>query len=79
MVEDLRHKNSRGFGSMAIHSMLLLKQFDACLELEPSLLKRRKASLLVRPSFTINGTPAPVGMLGNSALVITSTDHDQAR
>ena len=38
VVADLRTKNSRGFGSLGIHSALLLDQLDACLRLEGSLI-----------------------------------------
>ena len=38
VVDDLRYKHSRGFGSMNIHRMLLRAQLDRCLQLEPTLI-----------------------------------------
>ena len=37
VVEDLRTKRTRGFGSHPIHARLLLAQLDECLRLEPEL------------------------------------------
>jgi len=37
VVDDLKYKNSRGFGSMKIHSLLLLDQLDQCRKLKPDL------------------------------------------
>jgi hypothetical protein len=41
-----------------------------------SLLSRKKASVIVRPSLTVNGTPVTLSVLEDVRLVITSTDHD---
>lgn len=41
-----------------------------------SLLSRQKASVIVRPSLTVNGTPVTLSVLEDVRLVITSTDHD---
>ncbi len=38
VVEDLRHENSSGFGSHPIHSQMLMKQLEECLELAPELI-----------------------------------------
>ncbi len=38
IVEDLKFKNSGGFGSHAVHGLLTLEQLDRCLELMPELL-----------------------------------------
>lgn len=40
------------------------------------LLAHRKALLVVRPTLTINGEAAPIGLLEQIALTITATDHD---
>ena len=37
VIDDLNHKDSGGFGSLGIHSALLLDQLDTCLELKPNL------------------------------------------
>ncbi len=42
VVRDLQHRSSRGFGSLDIHSRLLLSQLDECLVLAPDLLDNRK-------------------------------------
>ncbi len=39
IVEDLRERSSRGFGSLAIHSQLLRSQLDECLTLMPNLIE----------------------------------------
>ncbi|MFT5240214.1 MAG: hypothetical protein ACI9X0_001185 [Kiritimatiellia bacterium] len=39
VIDDLNYKNSRGFGSHAIHAQLLLTQLDECIALKPDLLK----------------------------------------
>lgn len=41
-----------------------------------SLLKRKTAEVLVRPRLLINGNPAPLKLLEETRLTITSTDHD---
>lgn len=41
-----------------------------------SLLSRSKASVVIRPSLTINGTPVTLSVLEDVRLVIASTDHD---
>ncbi|MDA0282714.1 MAG: hypothetical protein O3B86_05115 [Planctomycetota bacterium] len=41
-----------------------------------SLLTRKKASVVIRPSLTINGTPVTLSVLEDVRLTITSTDHD---
>ena len=41
-----------------------------------SLLKRKKAQLVVRTQLTLNGTPVTLSLLENPRLVLTSTDHD---
>ena len=41
-----------------------------------SLLKRRSAEVLIRPSVALNGTPSTVKLLEDVKLVITSTDLD---
>ena len=38
VVSDLNYKYSRGFGSHAIHALLLLTQLEACVEMKPDLL-----------------------------------------
>ncbi|MGE0758242.1 MAG: hypothetical protein AB7O38_14535, partial [Pirellulaceae bacterium] len=50
VVEDLNYKQSRGFGSLEIHSRLLLAQLDECLRLKPDLLNQQQfvAAYLVR-------------------------------
>ncbi|MHC4404176.1 MAG: hypothetical protein ACYTG0_31365 [Planctomycetota bacterium] len=40
VVDDLNHKDSRGFGSFAIHKQLLLLQLEQCLKLKPDLLNQ---------------------------------------
>lgn len=40
------------------------------------LLNRRDMQLVVRASLSVNGEPAPLGLLGNTRLVITSVDRD---
>ena len=40
VVDDLNHPNSGGFGSFAIHKLLLLPQLDECLKLKPDLLNQ---------------------------------------
>ena len=40
-----------------------------------SLLKRKKAKLIIRPSLQLNGTPVTLSVLENVRLVIASTDH----
>ncbi len=40
VVDDLIHPNSGGFGSFAIHKLLLLPQLDECLQLKPDLLNQ---------------------------------------
>ncbi|NQU24829.1 MAG: hypothetical protein HQ567_26400 [Candidatus Nealsonbacteria bacterium] len=39
-VDDLNHKDSRGFGSFPIHKQLLLVQLEQCLKLKPDLLNQ---------------------------------------
>jgi hypothetical protein len=41
-----------------------------------SLLNRRRASVVVRPSLKVNGTPVTLSVLEDVRLTITSTDHD---
>lgn len=41
-----------------------------------SLLDRRKARVVVRPSLSVNGTPVSLNVLKNARLLITSTDRD---
>jgi len=41
-----------------------------------SLLTRRKASVVLRPELTINGTPVTLSVLEDVRLVISSVDHD---
>lgn len=41
-----------------------------------ALLKLQKASVLIRPALTINGTPVSLKILEDVRLTITSTDHD---
>jgi hypothetical protein len=38
IIKDLRHRNSRGFGSHPIHTRLLLQQMNELLQLDPGLL-----------------------------------------
>ncbi|MBK8979446.1 MAG: hypothetical protein IPM29_26400 [Planctomycetes bacterium] len=38
IVADLKHEDSRGFGSLGIHRLLLLDQLDECVRLMPELL-----------------------------------------
>ncbi len=40
VVDDLKYRNSRGFGSFNIHRQLLKSQLDECLELHPALLNQ---------------------------------------
>jgi hypothetical protein len=40
VVDDLDHKDSRGFGSFPIHMQLLLVQLEQCLKLKPDLLNQ---------------------------------------
>jgi len=40
VVDDLNAKDSKGFGSLAVHSRLLLAQLDECLGLKPDLLSQ---------------------------------------
>ncbi|NQT38157.1 MAG: hypothetical protein HQ581_11745, partial [Planctomycetes bacterium] len=40
VVDDLNTKDSRGFGSFAIHKQLLLVQLEQCLKLKPDLLNQ---------------------------------------
>jgi len=40
VVDDLNHKDSRGFGSFPIHKQLLLAQLEQCLKLKPDLLNQ---------------------------------------
>jgi len=40
VVDDLTFPNSGGFGSLAIHKLLLLAQLDECLKLKPDLLNQ---------------------------------------
>lgn len=40
VVDDLKHKYSRGFGSLPVHKRLLLPQLDECLRLKPDLLNK---------------------------------------
>jgi len=40
VVDDLNFANSGGFGSLAIHKLLLLTQLDECLKLKPDLLNQ---------------------------------------
>jgi len=42
VVADLKHRTSRGFGSLDIHGHLLLTQLDECLVLASDLLENRK-------------------------------------
>ena len=37
VVADLKYKDSRGFGSLPIHNLLLVNQLDECLTLMPEL------------------------------------------
>jgi hypothetical protein len=41
-----------------------------------SLLKRKKAKVIIRPSLQLNGTPVTLSVLENVRLVIASTDQD---
>jgi hypothetical protein len=41
-----------------------------------SLLNQRRASVIVRPSLKVNGTPLTLSVLEDVRLTITSTDHD---
>jgi hypothetical protein len=41
-----------------------------------SLLNYRRASVVVRPSLKVNGTPVTLSVLEDARLTITSTDHD---
>ena len=41
-----------------------------------ALLKGRKATLAVRPAFTVNGMPAPLAVLEEVTLLVSSVDHD---
>ncbi len=40
VIADLKTKNSRGFGSLGIHRLLLLSQLNRCAELDSNLLKQ---------------------------------------
>ncbi|MFV1991867.1 MAG: hypothetical protein ACC652_14135, partial [Acidimicrobiales bacterium] len=40
ILDDLKYKNSGGFGSIAIHKNLLLRQLDECVEQRPDLLNQ---------------------------------------
>ncbi|MBC8353133.1 MAG: hypothetical protein H8E66_14145 [Planctomycetes bacterium] len=40
IVDDLNYRNSKPFGSMAIHTQLLTEQLDECLRLKPDLLNQ---------------------------------------
>jgi len=40
VVDDLNYQNSRGFGAMPIHGLLLLSQLDECLKGKPDLLNQ---------------------------------------
>ena len=40
--ENLKTKNSSGFGSLAIHNFLMLEQLDACAQKQPNLLGLKK-------------------------------------
>jgi hypothetical protein len=42
VVDDLRERGSRGFGSLKIHGQLLRTQLDACARLDPRLLNNPK-------------------------------------
>ncbi len=42
VVEDLKEKTSRGFGSLPIHGQLLLSQLDECLTLLPGLIEEAR-------------------------------------
>ncbi|MEE3369902.1 MAG: hypothetical protein VX346_11210, partial [Planctomycetota bacterium] len=41
VVADLKHRDSKPFGTLAIHRQLLRDQLDACLELKPDLLNQQ--------------------------------------
>ena len=41
IILDLNHKGSRGFGSLSIHSKLLLSQLEECIQKKPALLNDR--------------------------------------
>ncbi|MHC5070783.1 MAG: hypothetical protein ACYTGO_09895 [Planctomycetota bacterium] len=41
VVRNLRHRRSRGFGSLTIHGRLLLAQLEECVRLRPKLLNER--------------------------------------
>jgi len=41
VVRNLRHRRSRGFGSLTIHGRLLLAQLEECVRLRPRLLNER--------------------------------------
>ena len=41
VIRDLNHKGSRGFGSLPIHSKLLLTQLEKCIQKKPGLLNDR--------------------------------------
>ncbi|MDP6424647.1 MAG: hypothetical protein QGG14_07880, partial [Planctomycetota bacterium] len=41
IVRNLKHRRSRGFGSLGIHKRLLLAQLDECARLRPALLNER--------------------------------------
>lgn len=49
VVDDLNHRDSRGFGSMEIHKLLLLDQLEECLTLKPEL---RNETLFVQVYLT---------------------------
>ncbi len=42
VIDDLNYKNSRGFGAVPIHGLLLLSQLDTCLKLKPDLINNTK-------------------------------------
>ena len=42
VIADLRQKDSRGFGSLPIHGLLLWDQLDECLKLRPELLNQQR-------------------------------------
>ena len=44
-----------------------------------SLLSRRKAEVVVRPTLTVNGTPVSLDLLQDVRLSVTATDQDQVR
>lgn len=40
IIEDLKYKHSRGFGSHQVHNMLTVEQLEECLKLKPDLIKQ---------------------------------------